>query len=381
MSVEELRILHTSDVHLGAPFRFLGARGEEQRLALRAALERTVALARDRGCRAILVAGDLFDSAFDARESDVAFAAGCLSGAGPSCRVAILPGSHDCHAPGSVLDRERARFEAGGSVVVLTPDRPVAVFSDLSLAVHGAVSTSPSPAPGALAALAPLPECRYNVCLAHGSVAGAGPPLDAREEPLRLEELAAGFDYVALGHWHSHRCVRVEGPPAHYSGSPEIVARDQRGAGSVVSVTLSPAGALVERVPVGRRRIRRVSIDCTGLGSTEELVKKIAAAAKPEPDLIVELELAGYVGMDAAIDADAAAAALAGSYFSVRLAGDGPSREILRDELLAVPQDTVAGRFARIMLREIDAAEGAERSIREEALQIGMQILRGRNPV
>ena len=380
MSADELRILHTSDVHLGAPFRFLGGRGEEQRRALRGALERTVALARERDCRLIVVAGDLFDSAFDARETDVAFAAGCLAGAGSLCRVVILPGSHDCHAPGSVLDRERARFEACGSVVVLTPGRPVAVFPDLSLAVHGAVSAAPSPAPGALGALAPLPECRYNVCLAHGSVAGAGPALDPREEPLRLEELCGGFDYVALGHWHSHRCVRPNGPPAYYSGSPEIVARDQHGAGSVVSVTLSPAGTLVERLDVGRRRLRRVSIDCTGLETTEELVRKVACAVEPDPDLIVELELSGYVGMEAAMDAEAAVAALAGSYFSMRLAGGAPAREIARDELLAVSADTVAGRFARIMLSAIDAAEGAERALREEALQIGMQVLRGRDP-
>lgn len=378
--MEELRILHLSDVHLGAPFRFLGARGGAQRLALRAALERSVALARERGCRALLVAGDLFDSAFDAPESDVAFAAACLAAAGPSCRVAILPGSHDCYAPGSVLDRERRRFEACGNVVVLTPERPVAVFADCSLALHGAVSRTPYPPPNALAALSPLPECRYNVCVAHGSVAGAGPPLDPREEPLRLEDLPAGFDYVALGHWHSHRCVRESGPPVFYSGAPEIVARDQSGAGSALVATLRAEGALVERVSVGRRRVRRATIDCTAVASTEELSMRVAEAARPDPDLVLELELAGYVGLDAAIDAETVAASLAGSYFSVRLVGGGPAREIARGELLALREDTVAGRFARIMLREIDASEGAERELREEALQIGMMALGGKNP-
>ena len=247
MTAEGLRILHTADVHLGAPFLFLGAKGDDQRRALRDALERTVALARERACEAIVIAGDLFDDAFDVRESDVAFAALCLAAAGPACRVVILPGSHDFCAPGSVLDRERSRLEAGGNVHVLAPDRSVVVFPDLSLAVHGAALTSSAPAPRALSALSPRPECRFNVCLAHGSVALEGTPFAAREEPLRLEELAAGFDYIALGHWHSQRTVRAEGPPALYSGSPEIIARDQRGAGSIVSVELSREGARVAR--------------------------------------------------------------------------------------------------------------------------------------
>ncbi len=376
---EEVRILHTSDVHLGAPFLFLGSKGEEQRRALRDALERTVAIARERSCHAIVIAGDLFDGAFDARESDVAFAALCLAAAGPSCRVVILPGGHDCYAPGSVFERERARFEACGTVHILTPGRSFVVFPDISLAVHGAPLVSPSPAPGALSSLAPVPECRFNVCLAHGSVASAGAQFDAREEPLRLEELARGFDYVALGHWHSRRAVSAGKPAAHYSGSPEIVARDQRGAGSIISVELSRAGVRVENLEVGRRRIERVEVDCTGIGTTEDLVKAVAGAAKPDADLIVELALSGYIDLDAATDAEAAAAALAERYFSVRLAGEGPSRAIGREDLLAAPEDTVAGRFARIMLRRIDEAAASERAILEEALQIGVQLLRGRD--
>jgi exonuclease SbcD len=376
----EIRIIHTSDIHLGAPFLFLGARGEEHRGDLRRALERTVAVAREGPYHAIVIAGDLFDSAFAARESDVSFAAGCLSSAGSFCRVVILPGSHDCLAPGSVLERERLRFEAAGNVFVLTPERPVVAFRELSLAVHGRALLSPAGERGTFAGLAPLPEYRYNICLAHGSAAGAGPPLDPGEEPLRIDELAPGFDYLALGHWHSYRVVREELPPAVYSGSPEIIARDQRGAGSIASVSLSPSGARIERVPVGRRRIEELSIDCTGMRTTEELVKAVMAAAEPDPDLILELTLAGYVGMDAAIDSESAAAALAERYFSVRTAGGGPAREIARTELLSIPEETVAGMFVRIMLGKIEKADPAEREILEEALQIGVQLMKGRDP-
>ena len=381
MSAESIRLLHLSDVHIGARFLFLGAKGDEQRRALREALERAVALARDGGYAALLVAGDLFDSAFASGESEVSFVVSALAAAGPACRVVVLPGSHDCWIPGSIFERERDRFESRGNVRILSPDRPSVEFAELSLAVHGRALESPAGVPRALAGLAPSARVRWNVCLAHGSVEGAGAPLDANEEPIRLGDLAPGFDYVALGHWHSHLVVPGTTPLAAYSGSPEIIARDQRGAGSVIAVTLSDAPARIERIPVGRRRVERASVDCSGARTTEELVERVGRAVPPDPDCILELALTGVVGLEAAFDAGVPPAALAERYFSVRLAGPGPSREIPREELLAAPAETIAGGFVRTMLERIDAAPPDERALLEEALQIGVQLLAGRDPL
>lgn len=381
MSGGSIRLLHTADVHIGAPFRFLRERGEEQRRALREALERVVRLARESGCQALVVAGDLFDSAFASAESDVSFVAAALAAAGPSCRVVVLPGSHDCWLPGSIFERERGRFESPGNVHILAPDRTVVEFPGISLAVHGRALTSSAGARDVLAGLVPSGTARWNVCLAHGSVEGAGAPLDANEEPVRLGDLAPGFDYVALGHWHSHLVVAGAAPPAAYSGSPEIVARDQRGAGSVVAVTLSDGPARIERIPVGRRRVERASVECSGARTTEEIVERVARAVSPDPDCILELSLTGVVDLDAAFDARSLPDALADRYFSVRLAGPGPSREIPREELLAAPAETIAGGFVRTMLERIDRAKPEERPLLEEALQIGMQLLRGRDPL
>ena len=191
----------------------------------------------------------------------------------------------------------------------------------------------------------------------------------------------AGFDYVALGHWHSHLVVPGAAPLAAYSGSPEIIARDQRGAGSVIAVTLSGAPARIERIPVGRRRVERASVDCSGARPTEELVERVGRAVPPDPDCILELALTGVVAMEAAFDAGVPPASLAERYFSVRLVGPGPSREIPREELLAAPAETIAGGFVRTMLERIDAAPADERALLEEALQIGVQLLAGRNPL
>lgn len=378
--METLRLLHTSDVHIGAPFVFLGGKGSEQRAALREAFAEIVRVARDEKYDVLLVAGDLFDAAFEASEGDVSHVLGCLRGAASSCRVVILPGGHDRYAPGSVFEREMKRFETIANVRILTPRCEVIDMPELSLAVHGRALTSNAPSASAFAGLAPLAGRRWNVCMAHCSVEGFAAELDGGEMPARLGDLAAGFDYTALGHWHSFRVLR-DAPPVLYCGAPEVVARDQQGAGFAVSVTLAGGSAAFEKRRIGRRRIERRAVDCTGLRSNDELVERALREIPPDGDLILDLSLGGLVHIDAALDPAQCAAELERHYFSVRLSGNGPSRELSREELLAVPADTVAGAFVRDMMKRIEGAEGDAREIYEEALQLGHQLFKGRNPI
>jgi exonuclease SbcD len=376
---ETIRLLHTSDVHLGARFLFLGARGAEQRAALRDAFAGLTRVAREERYDLLVIAGDLFDSGFGATEADVSHVIACLGEAGASCRVVILPGGHDCFAPGSVFERELKRFESIPNVRVLTPGNEVIDFPDLSLAVHGRALVSNVPAGSVLSGLAPVPGRRWNVCLAHCSIEGFSAGLDGTETPARLDDLAAGFDYLALGHWHSFRVLREKGTPAVYSGAPEIVARDQQGAGFAVSVTLAGGAASFEPRRAGTRRIERRAVDCTGLRSTDELTAKVLREVPPDGDIILDLALSGVVGVDSALDPARGVSELERSYFSVRLSGSGPSRAISREELLAVPPDTVAGAFVRSMMKRIEGADGEARELYEEALQLGYQLFKGRD--
>lgn len=377
--MDSIRILHTGDVHIGAPFEFLGERGSEQRRTVRDTFHRVTRLAGEKGYAALLIAGDLFDDAYAAPERDVAFVVQCLAAVGAGCRVVILPGSHDFWAPGSVYERERGRFEGGGNVSILTPEHKSVSFPDLSLAVHGVAPTSPHASVNLVAGLAPERGMRWNVAMAHGSVAGASADHDPEENPILLDDLPPGFDYVALGHWHSYKLVREQAPPAVYSGSPELIARDQVGAGSVASVTLDGDGASVERIAVGMRRIKGITIDCSGIGTTEELVARILEHTSIDRDLVLGIALSGVLEAGAVIDPGLALEMLEEQYFSVRFSGELPAREIPRGEILAVPAETVAGSFVRRLLERIDRAEGGERERLKEALQIGYQLFQGRN--
>ena len=56
-----IKIIHTSDVQLDAPFRFLGEKGAQHRRQLRETFGKIIDLANGGGYQLLLIAGDLFN--------------------------------------------------------------------------------------------------------------------------------------------------------------------------------------------------------------------------------------------------------------------------------------------------------------------------------
>ncbi|MCD4690907.1 metallophosphoesterase [bacterium] len=105
-------IIHTADVHLGAPLGWLGGRAAEQREQLRKTFAGIVDLVIGENADCLLVAGDLFDSNRPPA-SAVRFVLRELARLTESCdaHAVLLPGSHDHAGEGSVYDCYASEFE------------------------------------------------------------------------------------------------------------------------------------------------------------------------------------------------------------------------------------------------------------------------------
>jgi DNA repair exonuclease SbcCD nuclease subunit len=155
--------------------------------------------------------------------------------------VIILPGNHDCLTPNSVYRRGGLADPANVHVLGITHDE-VVELPDLDLEIWGRphldhVDMSP------LRDGRPRGRMRWNVATAHGHWV-SGPQDHHRSWLIHQEEIAAlDTDYIALGHWD--RAVRVGegGPPAYYSGSPDL-------ARTVNLVRFGLGGVTVERQPL-----------------------------------------------------------------------------------------------------------------------------------
>ena len=232
-----LRLLHTSDLHLGDDI------DPNRRLASLVAVVDTALAHR---VDAVLIAGDFFDSA---RVRDEAIRPVIEQLSRLSMPAVIIPGNHDCVDDNSVYRRVNLR-DAGDHIhFVHDPAGAHVIFDDMRLAIWARGIEDHHPGHHPLEGYRPGGDPGYwRVVLTHGHFV----PSDEesyRSSPIREHEIAdLQCDYVALGHWHRFLDLTAEGPPTFYSGSPSEAGGTFA---SVNLVVLDPvSGVHVERLPI-----------------------------------------------------------------------------------------------------------------------------------
>ena len=368
-----LRLLHTSDVHLGATFKVLGDRGPEHRKQLRETLTRLIDLALAERVDAVLIAGDLFDSVAAARVH-APFAAEQLSRLGqagiPVCAIA---GNHDPLGEGSAgvwTDLERRC----PGLTVFGQQLGERVIAECDLTVVGRSAPRRLSVESPLAGLPVRRATRYQVAVAHGSV--QRPDFEAQFTMITPREIAASaVDYLALGDWHSAQDVSAGGVAAWYSGAPEMIDLDEGQSGHVLLVTIpEPGRAEVERRRVGRRRSGRLVVDLVTAGDGEAIARRIREHA--DPNLALRVVLTGLGGLDTRVLAERLREDLAPSFFRLDLRDESRLRPDVADPS-QYPDHTVIGRFVREMQEQIAMRQGDDRALAEEALAYGVALLQG----
>lgn len=305
-----LRLIHSSDLHLGKRFaRFpveISGRLTEARHGI---LTRLAQAARDAGAGHVLVAGDVFDTETPSpRVLSQALAAMADDSA---IKWWIIPGNHDSLAAEGLWDG----FSAGAPVNVhlLQSDDPVEIApgawllpAPLPRRRPGADLTEPMDR-------AATPEGTLRIGLAHGPVTDFSEEGESSDAVIAPDRAArAGLDYLALGDWHGQ--MRI-GERTWYSGTPEYTDFRHSGRGACLSVSLTPghppevtpietgqfhwqapdlallpgtdpAAALAALLPAQRsaRRDHLLKITATGRASLAEQAALAAAARAVDPD-------------------------------------------------------------------------------------------------
>lgn len=229
-----LRLLHTSDLHLG-----------DGSASAQKALVAVIDAGLQVDAHALCIAGDLFDHNRVPDEEIVAFLAQVRRFARP---VIVLPGNHDCYDGSSVYHRAPFRAAPPNFHLLIGSDEGPLYFPDLELEVWGQPVVDHHPGFHPLQRVPPRRNSGWYVVLAHGHLV-EGPGDLIRSSPVLPEEIAsAPCDYIALGHWEGFRQVAHRPVPAFYSGSPRLRAFGEPS--SVVLVTLAEEGLRIERHPL-----------------------------------------------------------------------------------------------------------------------------------
>jgi exonuclease SbcD len=280
-----MRLLHTSDWHLGRSFHGASLLDEQAD-----ALDRIVELAVDNAVDLVVIAGDLYDRAIPPAEAVQLFTATLARLRRADIAVVAIAGNHDSHVRVSVYDPllsalgvtirgDVARLQEpvlvqprdGGQVVAVYP------LPYLEPSLHGPLLQQELGDEGggegaadgrishesitrmALEAIRrdlATREGSRSVLVAHAFVAGGQSSDSERELSVgqvdRVSvEAFAGFDYVALGHLHGSQ--QLDGPRLAYSGTPLPYSfSEERQRKSVRLVELAADGRpSVELLPLG----------------------------------------------------------------------------------------------------------------------------------
>ena len=226
-----LTLLHAADLHIGHH-----AHPDAVLSAFKSMLEISRSIAAD----AILVAGDLFDSAA-VPSWVVEYVFESFEGAGRP--VVILPGNHD-----TLLTKRDSPFHGlvTPNVRVLQGDAGETLSPADGLTVWGRPVYEHIPEFHPLAGMPRRPEDGWFVAMGHGLVSD-GTQFRFRGSPILHSELAAAdCDYIALGHVHTYRNVTCGAAVAYYSG-----ASVNGNASTAAIVRLDPgAGVTVQPVAI-----------------------------------------------------------------------------------------------------------------------------------
>ena len=298
-----MRLLHTSDWHLGRNFHGASLL-DEQALAM----DRIVALSREASVDLVVIAGDLYDRAIPPAPAVALFTDTVARLRADGAAVVAIAGNHDSHVRVSVYDElltalgvsVRGDWRRAAEPVLVHPrsgGAPVAVYPlpyldplvdgpGLAATLQGRSGAGRLRQQDAIdLALAAIradqlqrPGLR-SVLIAHAFVAGGRGSESERELSVGNVEVVgvpsfSGFDYVALGHLHAPQ--ELDGPRLAYAGSPlpySFSEENQRK--GVRLVELGADGTLgVESIPLGVGRPLR-----TLEGTLEDLLADPALEA------------------------------------------------------------------------------------------------------
>jgi DNA repair protein SbcD/Mre11 len=287
-TVLSVRILHTADWHVGKSLKGVGRLDEQEQV-----LREIVRITREEEVDAVLVAGDLYDSAAPNAAAQRLVVRTLMALAGTGAEVVVIAGNHDhaatldayrpfADAAGITLVGAVRTAETGGVVEFTTRGgerATVAVLPFLSqrYAVRAAELVANTPGENTSAYDQQVREIigaltagfrtdAVNLVAAHLTVLGGtfGGGERAAQSIFEYSVPAAVFPadahYVALGHLHRRQALAAPAP-VHYSGAPlSVDFGEQDNTNVVLLVEATPTTpARVTDIPItSGRRLRTV---------------------------------------------------------------------------------------------------------------------------
>ncbi|MCK5242433.1 DNA repair exonuclease [bacterium] len=364
-----LKFLHTADLHLGAKFVKLGGKGVKQRKRLCQVFLDIVDLAIQEKVDVVLLAGDTFDNQHPSPDSLTAFRIAMQRLEQAEIPVIMIGGTHDYYDTQGIL--ARVANTTSETFVVLHADQSTWISAAKQVVVHGISLEAANVPDKPLSHLHRSDEPFWHIGMAHAALA-IGQEVVREATFTRDEVKATGMDYLALGHWHRARDCSAGNTVCWYSGSPEMIALDEEEPGQVLVVECKEKSKpKVTAYTVGKRSCVKLSV-----AAKDPTAALAQARQEADPDRILDLTLTGIIAPKQMTELLDFQRQLQDQYFFVQIRS-AVVCEVAEKDLKQYSEQTVIGRFVRLVQERKKTANSNEKAELDNALQLGLALLAG----
>lgn len=355
-------LLQFGDLHLDAPFTALSdtdGRPFQRRQDLKRTLSRIIDLALSKKPDMVLVCGDLYEHTYTVKSS-IHYICDQFDRIS-EIPVLMIPGNHDPLVPGSFY----SEHAWPSNVHLLAKGDMFECTSSGARIYGGSPSTAADPS-------------FINILMHHGTLdmpfsSGAYQPISGRDTE------GLGFDYCALGHFHSRISSAGPGGIFYNAGSPEPLGFDEEGDHGVYFSVIekeSGKGSTVKSdfIKLCSRRAFNLEVDISGCLNNEQAAGYAADRVEKAgcSEDLFRIILRGRIPSDIRIDAEAVAQLLEGKAFYIRIldetAPDYDLEQISREQGLR-------GLFTRKMLERAAKADQEGARLAMQALYYGLEAI------
>ena len=360
-----MRLIHTADLHLDSVMtRNLDrTKAHERRRELLETFVRMVEYASEKQVRAILIAGDMFDTPAVSKgtRQEVLY----TMENHPQIDFLYLRGNHDGDGFLSSMDSYPANLKLFG------PSWTSYRYGDVVITGAELGGANAETLPDSLI----LEKKDTNIVMLHGQLTGYASTGEAAETISMPGLKGRGIDYLALGHIHSYAEGRIDERGRYcYCGCPEGRGFDETGRKGFVLLDADGGEVRSTFIPFASRQIVEVPVDVSDALTTLEAVDIIAGADLPADGRdLVKLTLKGQLSPEADLDIVSIGRQFEDRYYSLRVKDETTLRINYEDYRY---DHSLKGEFIRRVL-----SSGEDEEVQRQVIRCGLKALSGENIV
>ncbi|MCD6161567.1 MAG: metallophosphoesterase [candidate division Zixibacteria bacterium] len=361
-----MKIIHTSDIRLGAHFVGLKLAGDKLRAGIKSTFSKIIDYTVNEKADLLIIAGNLFDS-YDVSRNLQDYIAGELSRLN-DIPIVILPGAKNNLADNSFWKSWNSLNLLKNVHTITDTKKPYINISHLDCTVYGFPKNSAKDA-NALSQPIIKQNTKYHIGVM------CCPPDEVKAV---ISKTGLDFDYVALGSNYSFSDFTQFDINAAYSGSPEQLDFNQEDAGNIACVEIgSQNKAIVKKVNVGVYKWQTMEIDAKEISSNDDLINKLKPLANT--DTLLKVKLTGLALFESSLIPVYVQQLIENEFLYLDIIDD---MKVLPENIseVKVSEKTILGQYIKYMAQEINKGDESRKNQLEKSLKVGYMLLQGREP-